>query len=149
MRPVESAERRAARDHRVVEVGEREHRHPVAIAVEPRQVRVLVAATLDEHLDGEGLPGGVRRPPAFVRRRLGGEGLLEVGIGPRAHAAIDLELLIDGGLEHVQEVRREIRRRESAMAWPVREAAVRALELLEVFQILLRRRTHLRRVHPR
>ena len=141
--------RRAARDHRVVEVREREHRHPIAVAVEPREVRVLVAAALDEHLDREGLPGGVGRPPAFVRRRLVGQRLLEVGIGPRAHAAVDLELLVDGGLEHVQQVGGEVRRREVTVAWPVREAAVRALELLEVLQVLLRRRAHLRRVHPR
>ena len=68
----------AAGDHGVVQVGQREHRHPVAVAVEPGQVRVLVAAAFDEHLDGERLPRRVGGPPSFVGRRFGRERLLEV-----------------------------------------------------------------------
>ena len=53
------AARLALREHRVMEVGEREDRHAIAIAVEARQVRVLIAPALDEHLHGKRLPCGV------------------------------------------------------------------------------------------
>ena len=46
----------AARHERVVEVGEREHRHPIPVAVETIQVGVLIPAAFEEHLHREGLP---------------------------------------------------------------------------------------------
>ena len=105
-----------ARTQRVVQVREREHRHAIAIAVEPRDVRVLVAAAFDQHLHRERLPGGVGRPPALVRRRL----LRQLASRDRRRPAsrmpgVDVVLQIRRDLEHVQQVRGEVRRHRRAL----------------------------------
>ncbi len=102
---------------RVVQIREREHRHPIAIAVEPRDVRVLVAAALDEHLHRERLPRGVGGPPALVRRRrlrqLAARGSVARG---RASPRSTAYFRSDGRLEDVQQVAREVRRRATGTA---------------------------------
>ena len=136
------ARRLTLHEQGVVQVGEREHRHAIAIPVDPRQVRILIPASFDEHLHGERLPGRIRRPPSLVLRRRAGEPLLEVAVAVAHDGRRDLVFQIDGRLEDVEQVAREVRRRVVAVTGPVDEAAVAALELLELAQRLLRGRTH-------
>ena len=95
-----------------------------------------VAAAFDEHLDRECLPRGVGRPPAFVRRRLLRELVLEIGVRAIDHRSIDART--SGrrrDLEDVQQVGGQIRRGASSTR-PASRRSRRclALEALELVQ---------------
>ena len=142
------ASRLARGQHGVVQVGQGKHRHPLAVAVETRQMRVDRAAALGQHLHRKGLPRGVGRPELLVaNRRLGRKFALEVVVRPLAHTGADGVLQVGRRLVDVQHVGGEIRRHGLAGARPVSESAALALERLDLLQRLLRHRTHLRWRH--
>ncbi len=134
------------RQQRVVQIRQGEDQHAIAVPVQSRQVRVLVASTLRHHLDGERLPRGVGGPPALVDRRRRTELPLEIVVRTRLHPPVDLVLQVGGGLEHMKQVTREVCGSRFAPARPVRKAAVLALEELKLLQCLLDGRAHLRGV---
>ena len=135
--------RLAACEQRIVQIRQREHRHPIAIAIQPIQIRILCAASFHEHLDRKGLPGRVRRPPPFVRRRRLRKAFFEIRVRALPDAWIDDEFQIGSDVKHVQQVGRQVGRHCLARARPIGKSTAAALEPFEFLQCLLDRWTHL------
>ena len=135
--------------HRVVQVGERKHRHAVEILIQPVDVRVLSAAAIDEDLDGECLPRGVGRPPSLVDRLFLAHLAFEIVVSPPHRVGVDGVVQFCRGLVDAEHVAREERRHGLALAGPEREAAGRALELLQLLQRALDARAQIAHVDAR
>ena len=136
--------------HGVVQIRQGKHRHALAIAVEPGEVRIDRPAAFGQHLHGKRLPGGVARPPLFVAHGwLCRQLAFEIPVGPIAHIRAHGVFQIGRRPVDVQHVGGEIRRHRVARARPVGKPTALALEGLDLLERLLCHGAHLGRGHAR
>ena len=137
------------RDERIVQIRQREDRHAIQVGVQPIDSGILVPAAIHERPDGKGFPGGIRRPPRFVRGRVLRERLLQIVVPASHHVRVHVISEGRGCLIHLQDIARKKRRGGQAGTWPEREPAGRTLELLQLDERFLRLASEQPRVDAR
>ena len=136
--------------HGIGEISHAEERHAINVRVQAVDVAVLVAPPLHEHLRGERLPRRVRRPVRLVLRALGLELRVQIIVCIFRNNFIDVVAELLAALHDVQHVRGQVRRlAPRALARPEGEAAVAALELIQLVDGVLRRGVRALRVDAR